>query len=301
MPKRKQLKVAKRALVPRNKYAIAQIDNTFSNFVFPNFRHAGHQYGEALLYAIISAANQSGSATFDLQAEEMKKVVLWQQTKHLSFSQALKQVVQDTNNGILIEKQRDWACVPIFLQIGYSHKKQQVHVELNPIILKYFTNLLKNYTKTLPHDYAVLRYNSPAKALYTILRQYRGLGNTRIFNLNEIITRFSLSKTYLDNPYLIKKRVMTRAINALEKNNIFQEIKVHVINGKHNNKIGRPKISGYYFTFQRQDPANEVGKKVDSAKSATNHIQPQAASYLTVLTNETKVPAYKVVDDDLQF
>ena len=54
---------------PANNLAIAKTDNQFTDIVFPKFAQGGHQYGDALLHAIISEANRSQKGSFDIDID----------------------------------------------------------------------------------------------------------------------------------------------------------------------------------------------------------------------------------------
>lgn len=257
--------IQKRPLVPANKLAIAKTENQFTNIIFPNFAKGGHQYGDALLHAIISGVNQNRTNSFDLDVAELQTVILWKQTKHLSFSRALKQMLSDSQNGILLEKGRDWSYIPIILNLNYLYSEQKVHIDINPKVMPLFLNTDKRFTKTLTHDYALLRKNAAARALYTILRKYRQLGKTEIYLFSDILIRFSVPKSYLNRPKDIENRIFGRAIRDIEKYSLFTNIKIHRItrqsqikdfyepNGKH--------ILGYYFSFSPQRATKEVSLK----------------------------------------
>ena len=61
---------------PANNLAIAKTDNQFTDIVFPKFAQGGHQYGDALLHAIISEANRSQKGSFDIDIDELKNIQL---------------------------------------------------------------------------------------------------------------------------------------------------------------------------------------------------------------------------------
>ncbi|KRN92179.1 hypothetical protein IV44_GL000310 [Lactobacillus amylovorus DSM 16698] len=260
--------------VPANKLAIAKIDNQFTNVVFPNFAHGGHQYGDALLHAIISGANKSQKGSFDLNINELKEVVLWKQTKHLSFAMALKQMLLDCQNGMILEKGKNWSYKPIIHELDYLGNEKKVHVEINPQVLPLFVNVEKRFTKTLTYDYAVLRTNAAARSLYTLLRKYRQLGRTGNLSMNDILIRFSVPNSYKSRPKSIENQIFDKAIRDLQGYSIFENIKVHRItsafqiknihvqNGKH--------VLGYYFTFTPQKAdIKEVSYPKNSQRTLT--------------------------------
>lgn len=254
----------KRPLVPANKLAIAKTENQFTNIIFPNFAKGGHQYGDALLHAIISGINQNRTNSFDLDVAELQDVVLWKQTKHLSFSKALQQMLLDSQNGIFLEKGRNWSYTPIILNLDYLYSDKKIHIDINPKVMPLFLNTEKRFTKTLTHDYALLRKNAAARALYTILRKYRQLGKTEIYLLSDILIRFSVPKSYLNRPKDIENRIFGRAIRDIEKYSLFTNIKFHRIKRSQIIDSYEPngkRILGYYFSFSPQRATKEVSSK----------------------------------------
>ena len=255
----------KRPLVPANKFAIAKTENQFTNIIFPNFAKGGHQYGDALLHAIISGINQNRTNSFDLDVAELQDVVLWKQTKHLSFSKALQQMLLDSQNGIFLEKGRNWNYTPIILNLDYLYSDKKIHIDINTKVTPLFLNTEKRFTKTLTHDYALLRKNAAARALYTILRKYRQLGKTEIYLLSDILIRFSVPKSYLNRPKDIENRIFARAIRDIEKYSLFTNIKFHRITKRSqiidSYEPNGKRILGYYFSFSPQRATKEVSSK----------------------------------------
>lgn len=241
---------------PANNLAIAKTDNQFTDIVFPKFAQGGHQYGDALLHAIISEANRSQKGSFDIDIDDLKKVVLWKQTKHLSFAMALKQMRLDCQNGMILEQNENWSYKPIIHELDFLSNEKKVHVEINPQVLPLFINIKKRFTKTLTYDYAILRKNAAARALYTILRKYRQLGRTNNLSMSDILIRFSVPPSYENRPKSIENQIFKKAIRDLQVHLIFENVqfhritkaaqikKIHVPNGKH--------VLGYYFTFTAQ-------------------------------------------------
>lgn len=239
---------------PANNLAIAKTDNQFTDIIFPNFARGGHQYGDALLHAIISGINKYQKGSFDLDINELKEVVLWKQTKHLSFATALKQMLLDSQNGIILEQGKNWSYKAIIHELDFKSTEKKVHVEINPQVLPLFINVEKGFTKTLTYDYAILRKDAAARALYTILRKYRQLGRTKNLSLSDILIRFSVPPSYENRPKSIENQIFKKAIYDLQEHLIFENVQFHRItratqnvqiqNGKH--------VLGYYFTFRPQ-------------------------------------------------
>lgn len=260
----------KKKEVPINQYAIAEFKNKYNNFIYPAFKKKGHQYGYPLSLAIVSKINKTHTSEFNLEIQDLKKILHFDPKKsRISFKKMLQRADADMNAVISIDygKQKGFINYHLVQNLEFDPVSKTVHVKVNPDIVQYFDIVHSEggYTKTLVDEIATLD-SFYSRQIYMLLRQWRTKGKTAPISIEELRLRLQIPKSYRINE--IKTRVLKPSIDEIEGRHYFNNINIHDVKDPNKfhlpikeSKVGRKKILGFYFTFTQQNPTLSEMKK----------------------------------------
>lgn len=134
----------------------------------------------------------------------------------------------------------------VFHRVDWNDETEIVTFSILESSQRFFQELQNEFTIFSLQDFLHIR-TKHAKTLYRHLKQWKTQGKTPIFSLDEIRFMFGLDKKYAI--YNIDQWVINPSIEELKP--YFSKLEARKSYERRKAK-GRPKVEGYYFTFDKQ-------------------------------------------------
>lgn len=134
----------------------------------------------------------------------------------------------------------------VFAEAEWYDQREEVIFEVDEGCYNFFTEIQNQFTAFSLSEFLGLKSHH-AKTLYRLLKQWKTQGETPVFCLDKIRFLFGLSENYAIHN--IDKWVINPSIEELKP--YFSSLEAHKSYEKRKAK-GRPKVEGYYFTFDKQ-------------------------------------------------